>query len=95
VACVNTGVCVFPRYTECPIQPYTHNGELNITNHKLIKMQVKEAFNEIRYEAVPIAKDGMTMKNDNMVVGHPDITRDTVPEFSDETIKNFKKGLPG
>jgi thymidylate synthase ThyX len=23
VACVQTGVCCFPRYTECPVQPYT------------------------------------------------------------------------
>jgi len=23
VACVQTGICCFPRYTECPVQPYT------------------------------------------------------------------------
>lgn len=58
VACVNTGVCVFPRYKECPIQKYTYTADLS---HDWIKKRIKEKFNEIRHEAVPVAKDGRTM----------------------------------
>jgi len=58
VGCVNTGVCIFPRYTECPIQKFTHTG-MNI--HESIKINVKNAWEETRHEAVPVAKDGRTM----------------------------------
>ncbi len=61
VACVNTGVCVFPRYTECPIQNECHNGSRYIYADKQIKSNVKHAFESIRHEAVPKAKDGRTM----------------------------------
>ena len=61
VACVNTGVCVFPRYTECPIQKWTHNGLANKVNHEGVIREVKIAFEHIRHEAVPVAKDGRTM----------------------------------
>ena len=54
VACVNTGVCVFPRYTECPIQKWTYQD-------KGTRAVVKEAWEETRHEAVPVAKDGRTM----------------------------------
>ena len=58
VACVNTGVCVFPRYTECPIQKFTYTAH---PNDMSVKALVKENFDEIRHEAVPVAKDGKTM----------------------------------
>ncbi len=59
VACVNTGVCVFPRYTECPIQKWTHNyvGKA----HTLVRQNVKAAWESERHEATPVAKDGRTM----------------------------------
>jgi flavin-dependent thymidylate synthase len=55
VNCVATGVCAFPRYTECPIQKWT----LANTDH--VKEQCKKAWEENRHEAVPVVKDGMTM----------------------------------
>jgi len=58
VACVNTGVCVFPRYTECPIQEETYNAR---STYEFRKRKVKEAFDNIRHEAVPVVKDGRTM----------------------------------
>jgi flavin-dependent thymidylate synthase len=61
VACVNTGVCVFPRYTECPIQEWTLNAERVIHNYADVKATVKEKWEETRHEAVPTAKDGRTM----------------------------------
>lgn len=61
VACVQTGVCAFPRYTECPIQRYCHNGAGNKTHDELTKASIREAFDNVRHEAEPKAKDGRTM----------------------------------
>jgi thymidylate synthase ThyX len=61
VACVNTGVCVFPRYKECPIQKETYNNEGSVNNHQYRKDQIKKAWEQNRHEAVPVAKDGRTM----------------------------------
>ena len=58
VGCVNTGVCVFPRYKDCPIQKFTHTAELM---HEEVRANVKRRFNEIRHEARPVVKDGRTM----------------------------------
>jgi flavin-dependent thymidylate synthase len=58
VACVNTGVCVFPRYKECPIQKYTLNAD---PYFKSATEEVKAAWEENRHEAVPVVKDGRTM----------------------------------
>lgn len=58
VACVNTGVCVFPRYKECPIQKYTHTGH---DYHESAKEKIKREFELIRHEARPVVKDGRTM----------------------------------
>jgi len=60
VACVNTGVCIFPRYTECPIQQYTHNN-IALHNHNYTKANVKAVWEDCRHEATPVAKEGMTM----------------------------------
>ncbi len=59
VACVNTGVCIFPRYTECPIQQYTHNRQMGM--HNEVKENVKSKWEGLRHEASPVAKDGRTM----------------------------------
>ena len=64
VACVNTGVCIFPRYTECPVQKVTLNGgvleDYNDT-YTGYKERIKATFETTQHEAVPVAKDGMTM----------------------------------
>ena len=54
VACVDSGVCCFPRYTECPIQEYT----VKISDFK--KMAIKIAWENTNHEANPIAKNGVT-----------------------------------
>jgi len=61
VACVNTGVCVFPRYTECPIQEWTLNGQRVTDSYDETKSVIKKKWGETRHEAVPVAKDGRTM----------------------------------
>jgi len=58
VACVNTGVCAFPRYTECPIQELTMNGYVE---YGTIKKAIKKRWEEARHEATPVVKDGRTM----------------------------------
>ena len=78
VACVNTGVCVFPRYTECPIQEWTFTKD---AYQPTMMKKIKKVWEETRHEAVPVAKDGVTM--------------DAPDKFDDGTIENFKKGLPG
>jgi len=59
VACVATGVCAFPRYTECPVQKWTHNR--SIGSHDVVIRDVKEAWKSTSHEAIPVAKDGRTM----------------------------------
>jgi flavin-dependent thymidylate synthase len=59
VACVNTGVCVFPRYKECPIQQYTYTD--HEAKHDGVRAKIKQRWEENRHEAVPVAKDGVTM----------------------------------
>lgn len=57
VYCINHGTCCFPRYTECPVQKEVFGGvALAIT-----KGRVREAFESLRHEAVPVAQDGRTM----------------------------------
>lgn len=57
VACAMSGVCIFPRYTECPIQHLTASGRCNID---AVKEQVKLAANDIRHEASPKVFQGAT-----------------------------------
>jgi thymidylate synthase ThyX len=54
VACVDSGICCFPRYTECPIQPTT----VHISSFK--KLAIKIAWENTNHEANPVAKDGVT-----------------------------------
>lgn len=51
VHCVWYGVCAFPRYTECPMQEYTHKPDRN---------KLQKLFDKVQHEANPIAKGGMT-----------------------------------
>jgi thymidylate synthase (FAD) len=55
VGCVKRGVCIFPNYKECPIQPYT----VIITDVK--RAEIRDAWKNTRHEARPIATDGKTM----------------------------------
>ena len=57
VFCVNHGTCAFPRYDKCPIQKYTIGGDELATAKKVLK----EAHDEIEFEATPIAIKGETM----------------------------------
>lgn len=55
VYCASNGICCFPRYKECPIQQHT------IQNLTSIKARIKHEFDKVRHEAVPVAKNGVTM----------------------------------
>lgn len=55
VGCVKRGVCIFPNYRECPIQPYT----VIITDDK--RAEIRDAWKNTRHEARPVAVDGKTM----------------------------------
>jgi flavin-dependent thymidylate synthase len=58
VYCVNHGTCAFPRYTECPIQHLTIQGE----TLKIIKMHLKEEHAKTKHEANPVINaEGKTM----------------------------------
>jgi len=53
--CGKTGICAFPNYKKCPIQPFTikpSEEQLEKINNKWIRTS---------HEANPIAKDGRTM----------------------------------
>lgn len=58
VGCAQNGICVFPRYTQCPIQPYTYNSQ---REHHAIVETIAARAESIRHEAVPVAKEGRTM----------------------------------
>lgn len=58
VNCVATGLCAFPRYTECPIQQYTYNAD---EGYKADKDVIKAEWEGQRHEAIPVAKNGRTM----------------------------------
>ena len=59
VACAQTGVCIFPRYTECPIQPLTYNGA-RPGAHKAKLEDIAVVAETVRHEAVVRAKGGRT-----------------------------------
>ena len=65
VACAENGICAFPRYTECPIQPLTYNGNSetilkNLSHEDRVK-EIKYQAEHVRHEADPVIKDGRTM----------------------------------
>ena len=55
VACVDSGICCFPRYTECPIQEHT----VKVSVHK--KLAIKIIWDQTNHLANPVAKDGVSM----------------------------------
>jgi thymidylate synthase ThyX len=55
VACVDSGICCFPRYTECPVQAST----VKIDDFR--KLAIKIAWENSSHVANPIAKNGSTM----------------------------------
>jgi len=62
VACAKTGICIFPRYMECPIADLTYNNHINNTKaHELKLKGIKRAHKNIDHVAAPVAKEGVTM----------------------------------
>lgn len=60
VHCSWYGTCAFPRYTECPIYPYTINGHApEVLDHS--KKHCRKKIETLHHVANPIAKDGMSM----------------------------------
>jgi len=55
VACVDSGICCFPRYTECPVQEHT----VKIDQFK--KKAIEIVWNQTNHIANPVAKNGVTM----------------------------------
>lgn len=58
VYCVNTAVCCFPRFTECPIQQFTINSPSGRSAHEVLKRNIKRIHEETQFEANPVARDG-------------------------------------
>lgn len=56
VACVDSGICCFPRYTECPIQDFT----VKVPSTKKLAIQIAWSLNT--HQANPVATNGVTMK---------------------------------
>lgn len=59
VACAQNGICVFPRYKECPIQQFTYNGAAP-GGHASRLVQIQAEWTHTTHVAKPVAKDGMT-----------------------------------
>lgn len=55
VACIDSGICCFPNYKECPVQEVT----AFITDDR--KDIIREVWADTNHVANPIAKDGVTM----------------------------------
>ncbi len=55
VACVDSGMCIFPNYKECPIQEFT---SFVTDDHKDL---IREKWEETDHVANPVAKNGVTM----------------------------------
>lgn len=53
--CVQNGICCFPNYKKCPVQPFT----MPITDSK--KQKIKDALDKTNHVANPVAKNGRTM----------------------------------
>lgn len=60
VACAQNGICIFPRYKECPIQQYTYNGQAP-KEHASLLTTIQRRSVELRHEATPVAAGGRTM----------------------------------
>ena len=53
--CVQHGVCCFPNYDKCPVQPFT----IHYTEAK--REKIKQRWSETDHHSNPVAKDGRTM----------------------------------
>jgi flavin-dependent thymidylate synthase len=58
VGCAQNGICVFPRYTSCPIQALTFNA---LPRYKSTVEEIARMANKVRHEATPVANKGRTM----------------------------------
>lgn len=61
VGCAQNGICLFPRYTACPIQELTYNGQKHKEGHDAIVSYINETINSTSHEARPVANKGRTM----------------------------------
>ena len=77
VYCYNTGTCCFPNYNKCPIQGPLFNPETGLRFDRATvqltplgepwplrpasRVEIYEAWETLRHEAVPIAREGKTM----------------------------------
>lgn len=62
VSCAATGLCAFPRYTECPVQALTYNGHENRDAHAEILTEIAKAMQENDHRADPrVTAPGRTM----------------------------------
>lgn len=71
VACAWSGVCAFPRYSQCPIQKYTYNSEESeyqredlrrlFPMHDEVIQVIKTEWEKTDHEAVPVSQNGKTM----------------------------------
>lgn len=60
VACANNGICIFPRYTECPIQQYCHNAKSEREYHRTVCEAIKMHHAGTAHEAKPVIFKSMT-----------------------------------
>lgn len=64
VACALDGICVFPRYAECPIQKYTYNGKYSnfstVKAHAAVVKNIEDIWESERHEANPVVSAGKT-----------------------------------
>lgn len=58
VGCAQNGICVFPRYTSCPIQALTFNA---LPRYKSTVAEIARMAEKVRHEATPVANNGRTM----------------------------------
>lgn len=58
VGCATNGICVFPRYTECPIRALTFNA---LPRYAATVEEIARMADDTKHEARPVAKAGRTM----------------------------------
>jgi thymidylate synthase ThyX len=60
VACANNGICIFPRYEQCPIQKFCHNAPDWRKEHNLVCSTIKAEHAKTTHEAKPVIFKSMT-----------------------------------
>lgn len=53
VFCANHGTCAFPRFTECPVYPFTYHGKPKPGKHAEVLTRIKVKHSDTVYEADP------------------------------------------